>query len=350
MTIILIAGLILIFISPIPFLAGAVGESLKYIASVFTSAASSISHLRGITVSLKYDFVPYIIIPLVLVLMIFLVIKLKRKWIMFVPPLLSVMAFVIALNTYNVKNTDQFDVIYLKDKRSDMLIVSTIDETSICDISTGGYANLYLACNESESFEYLTEIENFIITHYHNYHVSSLEKICNKYMIRNVYLPLAENEEDAQAQSKIIEALKPTGTKVKLYKKGSSIKDSNGNAITVSENAYVDRSSHPVFTICVSGGAKSFVYATSSAFEIDNIKPALQVDVLIIGSHGPTIKSFSENEFLSNYFESVPHMIVFSSPNEMLDNQDAISYINYLYQKGHKIIIDGKNYYRFKLD
>jgi hypothetical protein len=237
----------------------------------------------------------------------------------------------------------------MKNKRSEMLIVSTLNETSICDISTGGYDNLYSACRESLTVKHFTEIENIIITHYHNYHAKSLLRICDKYMVRNVYLPLAENEEEQQLLTGIIETLKTTCANVRLYKRGVGIKGEKGAVISVSQAESVDRSTHPVFSVCVSNDTNSLTYASSAYFELDKKDTAIETDILIIGSHGPTVKSFSGRSFLTNRFAPIPHTIVFSSPYEMLGDDNVIDYVHYLYQNGHKIIIDGKNNYKFNL-
>jgi competence protein ComEC len=277
----LILGLLLILLSPVSFLAKFIGQAIILLADIFTESAAAISRLRGITVSLKYEFVPFIIIPLIITLIVFLLIKLKRKWIIAIPPLLSVLAFAVALGIYNSENKAVFDVIYMKNKRSEMLIVTTLDETSICDISTGGYRNLYSACYESSMLEYSTEIESIILTHYHNYHPSSLSKICSDFMVRYVYLPLPEKIEEWEIQAEMVDALKDTGVTVKVYKRGNNIEDSSGNTISVSLCEYSERSTHPLFSVSVSSETKTFTYATSALLESE--APAIEnkTDILL---------------------------------------------------------------------
>lgn len=349
MTIIISVGLLLIVFSPVPTIAGAIGELLVFLTSIFTEGVSKVSDLRGITISLKYDFVPFIIIPFTISLLVILAIKLKHKWLIAFPPLLAIIAFSISLSAYNSANKDNFEVIYMKEKTSEMLIITSIYETSVCDISTGGYNNFLNAFETCYDIDYLTEIDNVFITHYHNYHSGSLSKICNKYLVRNVYLPIAETDVETQIQAEIIEALEHTKSNVIIYKRGVKIKDINGNVISVSTNRYVDRSTHPTFAVSVSSDTKTLVYSTSAMLEADaNIIPS-STDILIFGSHGPRVKPFERSSFEDSGLSTVPQTIVFSSPYEMLDDKDIISYIHYLYQIGHTVIIDGKEYYIFKL-
>ena len=350
MTLSLILGLLLILLSPVSFLAKFIGQAIILLADIFTESAAAISRLRGITVSLKYEFVPFIIIPLIITLIVFLLIKLKRKWIIAIPPLLSVLAFAVALGIYNSENKSVFDVIYMKNKRSEMLIVTTLDETSICDISTGGYRNLYSACYESSMLEYSTEIESIILTHYHNYHPSSLSKICSDFMVRYVYLPLPEKFEEWEIQAEMVDALKDTGVTVKVYKRGNNIEDSSGNTISVSTCEYSERSTHPLFSVSVSSETKTFTYATSALLESE--APAIEnkTDILLLGTHGATVRSFDRSGFLDEHFEEIPSTIVFSSPYEMLEERKALDYVHSLYQSGHTVIIDGKEYYKFDMN
>lgn len=350
MTIILVLGILLVLLSPIGFLAGVLGQALVLVSDVFVTLASVIARWRGITVSLKYDFVPFIIVPLTATLLVFLVIKLKHKWIISVPPMLAVIAFSIALGVYNSSNADVFDVIYFKNKRNEMLIVTTLNETSICDISSGGYNNLYSACYESSQLEYLTEIENIILTHYHSYHSGALLKICNKYFVRNVYLPLPEEDYEWEIQSEIFDSLADSGTNVYLYRRGYEIKDSNENTISVSPCEYVDRSTHPIFSVSVSSDTKTFTYATSAFLEADAESTIESTDIMVFGNHGATVRSFAETEFMESKFEKLPQVIVFASPHEMLESDKLISYVHSLYQKGHTVFIDGKDYYKFDMN
>jgi hypothetical protein len=145
----------------------------------------------------------------------------------------------------------------------------------------------------------------------------------------------------------LLEALKSTSVNTIVYKRGADIKGKNGNVISVSKCSYVERSTHPIFTVTVSSETKSFVYSTSAFLEANVLEYA---DVMILGSHGATVKPLKRTAFSSAIASSIPSAILFTSPYEMLGDDDIISYVHYLYQNGHTIIIDGKEFYKFSLN
>ncbi len=346
MTAVLVLGLLTVIFSPLTAVSSIIGEALVLLCTLFEKLASHISHLKGITVSLKYNFVPYIIIPLCIFFAVFLVVKIKHKWIVAIPPCLAIIAFVISLNAYNTANIQKGSLSYLKDKRNEVLILSTVDKTSVCDISSGGFYSLYGACKMAIE-DGATEIENIILTHYHNYHDSTLTRICNKYIVRNVYLPLPESESDYLYSEAITASLARLNVNVLLYKRESPLNVGHGYNISVSKIALIKRSSHPIFTVSVSNDANHVVYA-SSAINESLINFDRGYDVFIFGSHGPNIKPFLTDPF----FESLSDRsgsLIFTSPNEMLKNKDFVSYVNILYQKGVEIILDNITFYRFEM-
>lgn len=341
MTLILILGIVLIFSSPIPMISGVVAKAVIFSCECFERFASNISYQRGIVISLKYDFVPYIIIPLCVSLIVFLVIKIKHKWTIAITPTLAVVAFIISLTAFNNAYINEGNVIYLKSKRNEALILSTISEISVCDISSGGYHDLSSACAAATD-GIAVEIENLILTHYHKYHVASVQRVCNKYMIRNVYLPEPENEDEIKVFSDLVQALGNMKVNRIIYERGHLIDAENGYFISVSTTEYISRSTHPVFAVSVSSETTKLIYGSSAFPEAE--KFVSLADVLILGSHGATIKPFS-----AEHLQIAPPTMVFSAPDEMLKNKDFVSYLNLLYQNGHEVVLDTTGRYEFNM-
>ena len=350
MTTILVIGLLMVVLAPISAISSLLGSTLVFLCTVFEKAASHISHLRGIVVSLKYDFVPYIIIPLCAFFCVFLLIKIRKKWVVAIPPCLAIIAFIISFNTYHSANITKGDLLYLKDKRNEAIILSTVDKVSVCDISTGGYYSLLSACEEALS-DKATEIENIILTHYHDFHSGSLRRICNRYMVRNIYLPLPENAQDSKYLDNITDFLDSVNVNILLYKRDTALDVGNGFDVSVSKVEIIKRSSHPLFIISVSNDTSRVVYSTSAVNESITLKNhdlLIDANVLIFGSHGAGVKPFTKNPFFDS-LDNSKKAIVFTSPNEMLKNQDFVDYTHFLYQTGFDIYMDGKTHYLFKL-
>ena len=344
MTLIIILGMVLLIFSPIPIISGLVAKVLSFLCVSFETLASNISYQRGIVVSLRYDFVPYIIIPLCTLLIVFLLIKVKHKWVVVIPPALSIAAFIISLSAFNNAYADTGSAIYLRNNRNEAIIVSTVSQTSICDISSGGYYDLSHACAEA-TIGNTVEIENLILSHYHKYHPGAVKKVCNKYMIRNVYLPAPETEDEIEIFNQIVESLKASKVNRVIYNRENPIDAGNGYHICVSKTASISRSEHPLFGVCVSNETNSLTYVSSSALESDAFDNFIEgAGVLILGSHGAVVKPFEAADI-----PVAPQTLFFSSPDEMLGNKDLISYLNLLYQQGHEIIFDTNGRYEVNI-
>ena len=344
MMIILVLGMVLVICSPVSALSSLVAKVLSFLCASFEALASKISYQRGIVVSLRYDFVPYIIIPLCALLIVFLLVKVKRKWLVVIPPTLSIVAFIISFSAFNNAYSDKGTAIYLRNNRNEAIIVSTVSKTSVCDISSGGYYDLSNACYEATSGN-AVEIENLILSHYHKYHPGAVKKVCDKYMIRNVYLPVPETEDEIEIFNQIVECLKVSKATRVIYNREDPIDAGNKYIIRVSKTECISRSQHPLFGICVSNETNLLTYVSSAAIEAEAFNNSVEnTEVLILGSHGPVVKPFKAADI-----PVAPQTLFFSSPGEMLENKDFISYLNLLYRQGHEIIFDTSGRYEVNI-
>ena len=167
-------------------------------------------------------------------------------------------------------------------------------------------------------------------------------------MVRNVYLPLPENEDDQVYLDSIKAALERAKVNVMLYKRESSLNAGGGYIISVSNAEYAKRSTHPIFTVSVSNDTSKIAFASSAITESTSYQLSEGADVLILGSHGASIKPLSRETF-DSVITKTPSTIVFSSPKEMLGDKSFVSYVNLLYQQGTEIILDGLTQYRFEI-
>ena len=297
MAIVILFSLLSIALGNVPLLSDLISFVLRYSCKAIEDISSFFSHFRSITVSLEYDFVPYIIIPAIVLLLITLIIKLKNKWLITISPAVAILAFIVSINVYNIQSADAGAIHYLKTQRSEMIIVQNANEISICDVSTGGYSHFYNACQIALS-EGCVEIENLILTHYHSYHANTLARICDKYMVRNIYLPAPANEQELVELAEISDRLAEKKVNTILYQREDKIDVGKDSYISVSATEYLKRSVHPIFALSIESHSKSFAYCTSAIDDAEMSGDVLKSsDVILFGSHGPTVKEFDSIEF-----------------------------------------------------
>ena len=290
-TAVLVGGVLLLIFAGVPFVGDFISNALDLIVDVFGKLSSHFAQYRGITVSMRYDFVKYIIPPMLILTLIFILIYLKRKWLIAIPTVAAIIAFTICILTHNTVNAGISNVTYIRNSKSEMLIVTNTESASICDISTGGYSHISEAYDEAVK-NCATEIENIILTHYHQYHAGALLRMCKNYMIRNIYLPESQSDSDFERYNDIKSRLKNVKTNIVVYYSNEEIDLGGGCSIKLSDKYYIDRSVHSIYSVTISDNGEDIVYFSSSIYESEEFSYDLSsTEHIIFGIHGPNIHS-----------------------------------------------------------
>lgn len=344
-TAIIALGLVIIGLSPFIYpLAEVIGSVTSFLCGLVYNISSYVSGLRGITISLKYDFVPYIIIPLCISIVLFLILKIEKKWLVSLIPFASVVAFAISLSVYLNDNQGITKATYIREKSGEMIVITNNEMTTICDISSGGY-KYFSESVKVAADNYSTEIENIVLTHYHNYHTNSLFRISQKYMVRNIYLPEPMNEAEQKYYDSIINIMKDIDVNVVAYKCGHKLYLGEGSFLNISEGKYIKRSTHPMFLISIRAEKESssneLLYYTSAIFEDEEPDYPTNPDYFIIGAHGPRIHEAPNILILER---SKPVSVLLADGEGMLSSPEIKESLTSLNRNGTKIIIDNHKY------
>ena len=186
-----------------------VAELIKYLCGVF-------SEVRGALISLEYGFAGVIIIAMTAALGVMLVIKMKRKPLILVPPVAAAVAFAICLSVHNAVRADELALTYRLRDTNEMLVVSERSQISVIDVSSGAYGFLGGSLKLAKQ-SYATEIGDLVLTHYHAKHPASLALLCERTMLRRVYLPDPLTEEEWQIAREVLETAERYGCEVVTY-------------------------------------------------------------------------------------------------------------------------------------
>ena len=344
-TVILIMGLLMLLLSFIFPLAKLIGVGASFLCRIVLGLSERISEMRGITVSLKYEFVNYIAIPFIIALIVFLIAKVKRKWTIALLPTAAVIAFVICFNVHLNHSQGMTNVAYTRDGTSEMMILTNNESATVCDISTGGYRHLAGACRTAYE-NCATEIENIIITHYHNYHPHALMRVSDKYTVRRILLPEPEGTEEFEIYENIINTFSKRSTEVVTYRRGYANDVGEDCTVNVSQKYYIKRSTHPMLMISVMQNSKSdqseLLYFSSPIFENNFVDYPTFPDYIIVGLHGPRIHKAPDLELISL---SVPRILLLTDGEKMLSDDNTIKILESIRDEfDTQIIIDKENF------
>lgn len=280
------------FVQPIHNILGSIIEILS---DFLLKLISTISSFRRITVSMNYSFAKPIIVTLAILLAICLVFKLKHKWIIFIPPIVASLIFAsfVTFDTVFFQNIIQID--YIGETESEMLLLRDGNQYSIIDISTG--ATAYSNQAYKLSFKNCaTEINSYVITHYHNYHSNSIQKVLKKAMVRTLYLPYPQSIDEYYIMSTLITKADAENVDIVIYDAFTDIQISNNTTLNLSQKYYLKRSTHPTFYFSLKSYDQIYTYFSESIFEVSEMQNeifnlAIKSNFLLLGKHGPKTKS-----------------------------------------------------------
>ncbi len=280
----LLVGALLLLAFPVPFLGAAVGG----VATLALRVAAAFSALPGM-ISLRWSFVPWILVPFLALSVLLIVLDLKKRWwLVLMPALLATVAFAICLPIAQAGNTE-LQVVYRRAGESEGIVLTQGDIAMIVDSSNGSLtqlkANWYLAQERGA-----TELEVLMLTHYHRKEISSLANFLESVQLRNLWLPTPYSEAERIIYDALCESARTNGVAVSTYDFGESLTVFGTGEITQSAPVYIPRSAQAAFSLSIRYGGTCICYHTAALSECLREQGGTHVcegDILILGAHGP---------------------------------------------------------------
>lgn len=251
-------------------------------------AATQLSVLPGITVSLRYVLCPFFACALAGTLFSLSLTRTRRQLhraLGICGVLVIACAAYIAGASAAFHSTDT--VISVQYHENDALILASDGAYLLCDISDGSYTALRTAC-ETAREHYATEIEGLLLTHLHKRHIQSTARLAQTYILRSLILPTPETADEAEIAVSI--ASFATENKIPVVYYDARAADCilfGSTEIYPGERVYLSRSTHPVITLTVKTPEFSVQYLGKSWNETT---VCTEGDVLLLGAHGPIYK------------------------------------------------------------
>ncbi len=253
-----------------------IGFILRYIVSILADIILFVVGLCSkapfATISLRYDFCKIIVILLAISMCVLLIIKLKHKLLVLVPYGVAVAGFIVCFGIYNAINSAP-TVIYSNYGENEYFIVQDNTSFSVCDNTRGGMAGYYSVAEELDTST-ATEIDKYILTHYHTGHITAFDLITQREIVRKLYLPTPETNDEIICSEALWKLAVEKGIDVQFYNGGDrmSLTDElNICAVSSDNGSYIS----------FSGVSDSLVYMSPAYFD-----PTVNFDLLILGEHG----------------------------------------------------------------
>lgn len=263
---------------------------------IIFKAAERISTIPGIVLSLRHKGSAVFVTLLFVSVLLATVLYKKRKALCKIIVGASVFCFAsfIVVNSVVISRSCSLD--FLSRGKSDGFVLRKGNSFTLVDVSDGssGFSyDLIKASRESG----MTEADSLVLTHLHKKHVTYTAYLADSVILRRVYIPSPENDEDIAVCESIIKSCNERGVDVTVYSRSfGEVIDMENASISLCDYTLLKRSTHPVITFGIELGNEKFVYAGGSSNEsVQDISNLISTaDTVFFGVHPPIYKSPSK--------------------------------------------------------
>lgn len=301
-----------------PFVGAALGDALELLYSLFSSFAKMVSNNFTTGVSLRHPFF-FVCVALLLSALVFIWIRKVRN------PLVLIAVFTVcaiiyasSIQIYNAFNSNRSEIIYLGSKTSEGFVVNSENKTMYIDVGNGSKGIPSMGVSYAKSEYYETQVDAYMLTHYHSAHIGTLKRMLIDVNIKTLYLPYPETENEKRFYENILMHTKEC--EIINFKRGEIVRFGDVK-VQMSNYCLLERSGHPVIAMKISANERAITYLGSSVSESGEAFSAerfiAESNVIICGNHGP-----SSNEDL-RYYSYGGNMKVYLSPFCEIDEEIA---------------------------
>jgi hypothetical protein len=189
------------------------------LGALILETVSLFADIRGASLSLEYPFATPLILLFAVSMAVMMVIRLRKKLLIALPPLAFALSFAVCLGVFAA--TDKTEIKYVGWGENEIFFVERAGISSVCDVSTGTASAYNLL--DAEGCEYSLEIENYVLTHPHAKHPTMLRRLYENKVIRHLYLPLINEPDSLSVLKEIYDIASEYNTEVIFYSKGETI-------------------------------------------------------------------------------------------------------------------------------
>lgn len=293
----LTSSLLYLIFGNVPYLGEGIEFVIRKTARFMLDIASELSDTEGALLSLTSSEARYVVYLFTAIIFILLIIKIKRKnWLIIAPIAYPLVILIIGLISASMlpQNTE---ISVFSTGKDEVMLAVCFDESAIIDISDGSLTRLDMAATYAHE-NGITEFDTLILTHYHTKHLSAVSRFIDEEMVRRVILPYPSTENDAWIMVQLVDVIQSSGLTCEIALPNNDFKLVGKARICLSQIARIERSTHPILYLKITEREETITYLTGSSWESDGeFMSSLgeiteQSDMLIIGAHGPVIKSY----------------------------------------------------------
>lgn len=255
-----------------------------FVLSVFHFAAKQ----KGVVLPISYDFTPFFIIPLVVLLVLISAVRHNKRLYFSAAGLFAI--FVCTAGVCGILNGKQNALIYVPSGKNDGIVVRSGGDVLVADMSSGSFGFSYDLTNAAKELN-ATEIDTVLLTHYHNKHVTYFGNLCEREIVSILVLPEPVNENEQLIHDSLCDTAEEYGVDAVTVANGEEYRFGDC-MVSVYPRKYLSRTSHPVSALALRCDGERAILVSESWNEgderiADEIRNA---EYVFFGEHSPVYK------------------------------------------------------------
>ncbi len=256
----------------------AIGGSISSICDF----AFEFAHLRNIYYSIRYPLAPLFCFLIFICDIFVCILKKKRRFIALGVSLSLCFGFFVYGYAYNASLSDRVCVDLLQDKSSEGIVITTDNRLMVIDVGNG-YSGIAKSAVVKMNHHRETEIDVYMLTHYHSAYDSTLSYLFSSQKIRTLLIP--ENIDSKNLRS----IARENAVSIITYIPGERIAIGDATIKTY-ESIYISRSVQPIVRIDISAFSENFAYLGGAYCEATGEYDFSSFGGVWFGDHGPLYK------------------------------------------------------------
>ncbi len=286
----LVLGTITLLLCPVPPLANFFATLIRLLYAVSTPYLERISQIDGALIPLTHTTVQVLGILLCGAAFVLLLLPLKRKWLLSLPPALLAISLCIFFPVNASLAPRTLDAAYAHPSSiSESLVSADGYRAYICDLSSGSGTAMRAAMHAAAKL-HATEVGAVLLTDCRTQHASMLGDLLTKYKTDRIYLPHTTDQDMLDAQARIREIADAHGAEMVYYEYGEAVAWYDGTTITV-HRTDLARSTQPVLVVTLQKGDAQICMLSATAQHTalaNDTKQALSAsDAVVCMERGP---------------------------------------------------------------
>ena len=249
----LVLGAITLPLCPIPPLANFFATLIRLLYALCTPYLEALSDIDGALLSLTHTTVQALGILFCGAAFILLLLPLKRKWLLSLPPALLVISLCIFFPVNASLSPRTLHAAYTHPSSiSEGLVCADGYRAYVCDLSSGTGTAMQAAMHAAQNL-HATEVGAILLTDCRTQHASMLTNLFTDYKTDRVYLPRTNDADMLDAQARILEVARLHDVEIVFYEYGDEVAWYGDTTVTVHREDLA-RSTQPVLVITLQKG------------------------------------------------------------------------------------------------